>query len=123
MYSVQFLILYRLLGQSHSIKELLNRLMETSPWPSLINATGKYEPTTFLELNNRGFIVKNAKFRWTDDLVDQLMKALKEIARNPDIVHVKDKFYWISHYRFDGMIPVKDIKRKVRELCNATIGQ
>ncbi|PRP79670.1 hypothetical protein PROFUN_12568 [Planoprotostelium fungivorum] len=36
-----------------------------------------------------------------------LKKTVREIGKEPSIVHTKCPFYWISQHRFDGKIPAK----------------
>src|SRR5882672_9594658 len=91
-------------------------MLDRKAWPSIIDASAKYETTTWDKLLAKGFIVKDAKFQWTAELNEQLHQALKDIAKDPQIVHVKDIYYWISHYKFNGMIPVKHVKKKVVQL-------
>ena len=71
---------------------------------------------SFFQLQVQGFIVKNATFRWTESRVETLKNALKAITEDPNNFHTQDPFYWISHYKFDGLVPVKDVRRKVIEL-------
>ena len=71
-------------------------------------------------------MIKDAKFWWTESRTNTLKSALMEMTQDPHLVHTQDPFYWISHYRFDGLIPVKDVRRKVVELMQdfeATVRQ
>ena len=103
-----------------STTNIISQLLQKASWPSIVNAKMKFEVTAGKTLLSRGFIVKDAKFRWTPELTAKLIDVLKQIANNPNIVEVQDVHYWISHYKFDGMIPVKQIKKKVIQLVQET---
>lgn len=72
--------------------------------------------TEFLHLQNEGFNAKASNWQWTEEERKKLKKYLAEIAANPMDVTVNDVFYYLSHYKFQGVISSKNVRKEVYRL-------
>lgn len=68
------------------------------------------------QFRSQGFILKDTKWIWTAQQTQQLKDAIIWVSQNASQVHVSDWAYYISHYKFDGLVPVKQVRRKIREM-------
>lgn len=70
------------------------------------------------QLQNAGFSLKDASWAWSETEIQQLKDSIEEITKDLEQVHVKDIYYYIAQYKFQGKVPTKVIKKKVTELIN-----
>ena len=86
------------------------------PPPAVIIATTQSKEYTFEQMHKLGFVSKDDNWDWSEQDDVDLDKYLQEIHKDPSIVHVKDPYYFISHYRFHGKISTKAVQKRVRQL-------
>ena len=85
-------------------------------YPSLKVAALAWKVKTWSEFYVQGFILKNTQWTWTGQQMNKLKVAIVEMSQNPASIPVKDWSYYIAHYKFDGLVPVKEVRRRLIQL-------